>query len=341
MTQLGENLSQLSAIQIAEQEVRDRESRFSHIIGELRPKDSSFFARRILPSPLGEIEGVQILEVPVLTGDKNEFDKVAEEFTYQNREWVRICSDLPWYGWEPMKRASKFAKQGDVYAFGITDATSNSREIGIYVPREDVETARKKHVDAVLVNHPSVSISLDQLRKLNLSPDFIEAISLPDSTLASELSDRKHKVLVLTDENGSDYSYGSTWNSKVTDVSIFKIQTPARVGLPESLVRKEGDVLDKIRELIGAQGYAETAGDNEGLQADYLFRFNRVLTCEEIAQVLTKLIPDIQERAIGFSLKRFTPDLAGLINIPLEGAVPSEQVQNMMEYSIDLAISIY
>lgn len=326
-------------IRQAEQEVRDLEKSYENTIKNLRPKMNRWdyqtgTYRREEFAVLGEIDGVDVIEVDKLPGGKNEYDSLSTSCKYKDQDYLWACSSLPWYNYNPMKRAVALNQQGLPHVFGIVqEGEYNPNEIGIYVPQDSLVEMRRLYVQEVLRDYPSLLINLEQIRNLNISSDFISNIH--SSLKLNAIKNSKplhHKVMVLPTEDGSAYTYDKTeaskWPEITTELEIGRLRAP-EITLTDFSNGSRHDLLEMIRESIGAAAYYDVGGYGNGLQ-DFKFRFNHILSNEEIARALGCL-GEAKKHLYQITLHKLTPKLRDLINLPLDKSTPSKIVRSYID----------
>lgn len=319
----------------AEQEVIYLEQRYSNSIQALRPQLSRLdpvmtIYRRERYALLGQIDGVPIVEVDRDRSRKGEEDKVEKRVLYGGSEYAWVCSNLPWYGYSPMRRAVRLNSTEMPHVFGIVEASEDTpTEIGIYIPQETLALARRRHAEEVLKDYPAIQIDSDQLKGLNISPDFVFRIETEVAleTDKSELSN--HGVIVKPVVDGREYNDGNYGLPKeLTEFQIRYLEGP-RVSLADFFAGRRDGGLEALRESIGATCYLSFAEYDHGLR-NYSFRFNRVLSNQEIAAALQKL-GKAKDSSYLLTLFRLSDQLRELVNVPLDQAIPSPLVKRYVE----------
>lgn len=326
-------------IRLAEQEIRDLEAGYKNTIALSRTKidlwNSEINTQRKKPFVgLGEIGGVELIEVGVEEGFKNIPDSLAKKCAYNGQDYSWLTSVLPrLYGWSSMKRAIRLNNEGFPHVFGIAQKGEYSpTEIGIFVPSNSLVASRRRHEGEILKDYPTVAVSLEEIRRLNLSPDFTYRIEAQiDVPAVSSKNLLRRDVTVKPVVDGTNYCYGKKlgFPAQVTEFYIDDLEAP-RINLGDFAQGRKHPILEKIRTTIGAAAYQQTAGNEEG-PSDYMFRFDRLLTPKEIADALEQL-GNPQNSPYHVTLHRLNEKLRELVNLPLHRATPSPRAKSYEHY---------
>jgi hypothetical protein len=318
-------------IRAAEQEVRDLERKYSESVATLRLRipRSTFRGLHIL---LGQIDGIPVVEVDMERRSKIEGDRVQKKAVYNGQEYVLLCRDLPWYGYGPMRRAVRVSTPEMPHVFGVPRVVGyDQTEIGIYVQPESLALAQKRHTEEVLYDYPAIQVGINQLKGLNISPDFVYRI---DAQMDLKLGKNRlmdHAVFVKPVTNGTDYG-GRRFElpEELTEFQITHLKGPL-INLKDFYegAAKRPDRLEDIREAIGAVCYLSTRGHRWDVHT-YSFRFNKVLSNQEVAAALQRL-GKVKGNSYMLTLFRLSDQLRELVNIPLDQAIPSSLVKRYVE----------
>lgn len=139
---------------------------------------------------------------------------------------------------------------------------------------------------------------------------------------------RSVKVRPVTDSRSYTYDRDFGFPDQVTEFYIDNLVAPG-ISFKDFFMGKRNNLLERIREAIRATAYTSIAGYEEG-PCDFLFRFNKVLSNQEIGQTLQRL-GEPQNGVYNVTLYRLSARLRELINLPLGNAVrsPVENIQNL------------
>lgn len=320
----------------AEQEVVGLEQRYWNTLGNLQPKEPSWDSitrtyRRERFAVLGTLDRVPIIETYQTGGGYKSERELAPNCSYDGRLYS-LLTGVRARNAMALVRAIRLQDQGLDHIIGVVEGNDlYGGTLGIYVPSGVLEPMRNKHAEEIIRDYPSFTCNPAQIENLNISPSFVYEVR-SKIKLASIDRDTAptHSVKVKPVTDGWSFTQGRDFGfpDQVTGLYIHDFAAPG-ISFKDFFDGKRDSLLERIRKDIGATAYTSVAGYEEG-PCDFLFRFNKVLSNQEIGQALQRL-GESQNGVYSVTLHRLSNRLRGLINLPLDNTVrsPDENIQNL------------